>query len=37
VDDARDLAGYLARLGNERVASLIPLEHHYAEPVDYGY
>ncbi len=37
VDGVRDLAGYVARLGNERVASLIPLEHHFAEPVDYGY
>jgi glutaconate CoA-transferase subunit A len=37
VDGARDLAGYLAHLGNERVASLIPVEHHFAEPVDYGY
>ena len=37
VDGVRDLAAYVARLGNERVASLIPLEHHFAEPVDYGY
>ena len=37
VEGAGDLAGYLSRLGNERVASLIPLEHHFAEPVDYGY
>jgi glutaconate CoA-transferase, subunit A len=37
VDGVHDLAGYIARMGNERVASLIPLEHHYAEPVDYGY
>jgi len=37
VDGVPDLAGYLSRLGNERVASLIPLEHHFAEPVDYGY
>ena len=37
VDGVKDLGGYLARLGNERVASLIPMEHHFAEPVDYGY
>jgi glutaconate CoA-transferase, subunit A len=37
VDGVKDLGGYLARLGNERVASLIPMEHHLAEPVDYGY
>jgi glutaconate CoA-transferase subunit A len=37
VDGVRDLAGYVARLGNERAASLIPVEHHFAEPVDYGY
>ncbi|HET9251632.1 MAG TPA: CoA-transferase [Candidatus Eisenbacteria bacterium] len=37
VDGAPDLAGYVARLGNERVASLMPAEHQYAEPVDYGY
>ena len=37
VDGVRDLAGYVAKLGNERVASLIPLEHHFAPPVDYGY
>jgi len=37
VDGVRDLAGYLSRLGNERVASLIAMEHHFAEPVDYGY
>ena len=37
VDGVRDLAGYVTRLGNERVASLIPLEHHDAPPVDYGY
>ena len=37
VDDVVDLAGYVARVGNERVASLIPMEHHFAEPVDYGY
>lgn len=37
VDGVRDLAGYLTRVGNERLAGLIPLEHHVAEPVDYGY
>ena len=37
VEGVGDLAGYLARLGNERIASLIPVEHHFAEPVDYGY
>ena len=37
VDGVADLAAYVARVGNERVASLIPMEHHFAEPVDYGY
>lgn len=37
VEGAGDLAGYVARLGNERIASLIPLEHRFAPPVDYGY
>jgi len=37
VDGVKDLGGYLAHLGNERVAALIPMEHHFAEPVDYGY
>ncbi len=37
VDGVKDLGAYVARIGNERVASLIPLEHHFAEPVDYGY
>ena len=37
VDGVPDLAAYVARLGNGRVASLLPLEHHYPEPVDYGY
>lgn len=37
VDEARDLAGYVARLGKERVHALMPAEHHFAEPVDYGY
>ena len=37
VDGVGDLAEYVARLGGERVASLLPLEHHCPEPVDYGY
>jgi glutaconate CoA-transferase, subunit A len=37
VDGPRDLPGYVARLGDERVASLIPLDHQLPEPVDYGY
>ena len=37
VDGAPDLTAYLAKLGNERVAALLPAEHHFAEPVDYGY
>jgi glutaconate CoA-transferase subunit A len=37
VGGAPDLAAYVAHLGNERVASLMPAEHRYAEPVDYGY
>ncbi|MBI4364021.1 MAG: CoA transferase subunit A [Candidatus Latescibacteria bacterium] len=37
VDGVGDLQGYVARLGNERVAALIPVEHRYPEPVDYGY
>jgi len=37
VDGAPDLTAYLARLGNERVAALLTAEHHFAEPVDYGY
>ena len=37
VDGVADLAGYVARLGNERVASLLPMEHHFSDPVDYGY
>lgn len=37
VDGVKDLAGYLSRLGNERIAALIPLEHHVPDPVDYGY
>ena len=34
---APDLDAYVRRLGNERVAALIPLDHHFPEPVDYGY
>lgn len=37
VDGVRDLGGYVAKLGNERVHALIPAEHRFAEPVDYGY
>lgn len=37
VDGVADLAGYLERIGTERIASLIPMEHHFADPVDYGY
>jgi len=37
VEGVEGLGGYLKRLGNERVASLIPLDHHFPEPVDYGY
>ncbi len=37
VDGVSDLTGYVARLGNERVHALIPTEHRFAEPVDYGY
>lgn len=37
VEGAPDLAAYVARLGNERVHGLIPLEHRLPEPVDYGY
>ncbi len=37
VEGAADLGAYLARLGNERVAGLIPMEHRLPEPVDYGY
>ena len=37
VDGVSDLAGYVAKWGNERVHALIPAEHHFAEPVDYGY
>jgi len=37
VDGVAGLEEYVARLGNERIASLLPMEHHLAEPVDYGY
>lgn len=37
VDGAADLEAYVARLGKERVHALLPAEHHFAEPVDYGY
>jgi glutaconate CoA-transferase subunit A len=37
VDGVRSLEEYVGRVGNERIHSLIPLEHHVAEPVDYGY
>lgn len=37
VEGAPDLAAYVRKLGNERVAALLPAEHHFAEPVDYGY
>ena len=37
VEGAPDLDAYVRRLGNERVAALIPLDHHFPEPVDYGY
>jgi len=37
VEGVEGLGGYLRRLGNERVASLIPIDHHFPEPVDYGY
>ena len=37
VDEAPDLPAYVRRLGNERVHGLIPLEHRFPEPVDYGY
>ena len=37
VDGMPDRAGYLARLGEERRQGLLPREHRYAAPVDYGY
>ena len=37
VEGVPDLDAYVTRLGNERVHALIPMEHRFAEPVDYGY
>jgi len=37
VDGVADLGAYVAKLGNERVHALIPAEHRFAAPVDYGY
>ena len=37
VDGVGGLEGYVARVGNERIHALIPTEHRFAEPVDYGY
>ena len=37
VDGPGDLAGYVRRVGNERILALLPMEHRFAEPVDYGY
>jgi glutaconate CoA-transferase subunit A len=37
VDGVPNLEGYVARLGNERVHALLPVESRMAEPVDYGY
>jgi glutaconate CoA-transferase subunit A len=37
VDGVRSLDEYVKRVGNQRIHSLIPVEHHAAEPVDYGY
>jgi len=37
VESVAGLAAYVAKLGNERVHALIPSEHRFAEPVDYGY
>ena len=37
VEGAPELDAYVRKLGNERVAELIPMEHAYPEPVDYGY
>jgi glutaconate CoA-transferase subunit A len=37
VDGVADRAGYLARLGTARREALLPREHRYAAPVDYGY
>ena len=37
VDGVPDRAGYLGRLGEARREALLPREHRYAAPVDYGY
>jgi glutaconate CoA-transferase subunit A len=37
VDGVADLPAYVRKLGDERVHALIPSEHRFAEPVDYGY
>ncbi|HLH23717.1 MAG TPA: CoA-transferase [Chloroflexota bacterium] len=37
VEGVPDRAGYLARLGEARRQALLPREHRYAAPVDYGY
>jgi len=37
VDGVSGLGDYVAKLGNERVHSLLPAEHRFTEPVDYGY
>jgi glutaconate CoA-transferase, subunit A len=37
VDGVPDRTGYLERLGEARRQALLPREHRYAAPVDYGY
>lgn len=37
VDGVAGLDAYVARVGHERIHGLIPMEHRFAEPVDYGY
>ncbi len=37
VEGAADLPAYVRKLGNERVAALLPMDHALPEPVDYGY
>lgn len=37
VDGVEGPEGYASRVGNERIHALIPVEHRFAEPVDYGY
>jgi len=37
VDGVPDRAAYLERLGEARWRALLPREHHFAAPVDYGY